>query len=194
MAIEEYYSTHPQTRGFDCLEGESRKEHDLTNEFSSAVTSFYKAPSLTAYVAVSDSRPDTLSQRQLYDDAFRWLREAAVVAVAEAGRSFQSDSSQPCVFISLTFCHRTAEPVSPPRFNRGLIPLVPSSSSGRSVRDADLMYFRVMIDLCTSEAVQGSSEPNVPGLLFLLQKILPLRPHCKHTSNPHHNLDSQKHL
>jgi len=96
IAIEEYYATHPQTRGFDCLEGESRNEHDLSNQFSSAVTSFYKSPSLDAYIAVSDSRPSTLPQRQLYDDAFRWLREAAVVAVAEADRNFQRDSSNPC--------------------------------------------------------------------------------------------------
>ena len=49
---------------------------------------------------------------------------------------------------------------------------------GRSVRDADLKYFRVMVDLCTSEAVQGKKESDLPGLLLLLQKILPLRPHC----------------
>jgi hypothetical protein len=95
-AIEDYYATHPQTCGFDCLEGESRNEHDLSNEFSSAVTSFYQSPSLEAYLAVTASRPSTLSQRQLYDDAFRWLRKAAVVAVAEAERKFQRDSSKPC--------------------------------------------------------------------------------------------------
>ena len=55
---------------------------------------------MAAYVAVSDSRPETLSQRQLYDDASRWLREAAVVAVAEADRGFQRDSSAPCVYTS----------------------------------------------------------------------------------------------
>ena len=96
IAIEEYYATHPQTVGFDCLEGESRTEHDLSNEFSSAVTSFYQSPSLQSYLAVAASRPSTLPQRQLYDDAFRWLRQAAVVAVAEADRAFQRDSSKPC--------------------------------------------------------------------------------------------------
>jgi hypothetical protein len=35
-----------------------------------------------------------------------------------------------------------------------------------------------MIDLCTSEAVQGSSTVDTAGLLLLLQKLLPLRPHC----------------
>ncbi len=95
-AIEDYYATHPQTCGFDCLEGDSRNEHDLSNEFSSAVTSFYQSPSLEAYLAVTASRPSTLSQRQLYDDAFSWLRKAAVVAVAEAERKFQRDSSSPC--------------------------------------------------------------------------------------------------
>ena len=48
----------------------------------------------------------------------------------------------------------------------------------REVRDADLKYFRVMVDLCTAEQVHGSAGIDTEGLILLLQKILPLRPHC----------------
>jgi hypothetical protein len=46
------------------------------------------------------------------------------------------------------------------------------------VRDADLKYFRVMVDLCTAKEVHGSAGIDSKGLVLLLQKILPLRPHC----------------
>jgi hypothetical protein len=48
----------------------------------------------------------------------------------------------------------------------------------REVRDSDLKYFRVMVDLCTAEEVHGSAGIDSKGLVLLLQKILPLRPHC----------------
>lgn len=75
-AIHEYYKTHPRIRGFDCLEGDSRNQHELSDKFSTAVTSFYETPTLEAFVAMSASRPDTLAQRQLYADAFNWLCRA----------------------------------------------------------------------------------------------------------------------
>ena len=53
------------------------------------------------------------------------------------------------------------------------------------MRDSDLKYFRVMVDLCTAKELHGSDEPgtkasrvDTKGLVLLLQTILPLRPHC----------------
>ena len=53
------------------------------------------------------------------------------------------------------------------------------------MRDSDLKYFRVMVDLCTAKELHGANfegtraaEVDSKGLALLLQKILPLRPHC----------------
>jgi len=181
-AIHEYYKTHPRIRGFDCLEGDSRNQHELSDKFSTAVTSFYETPTLEAFLAMSASRPDTLAQRQLYADAFNWLCRAPPPPARPPPPSLAraADRVGPR-------CHRGGEggdrrrsrraaaAVSQPALSHPASPLSvwlsvalpPPNTVSFSVRrlawcrdrkdwDADLKYFSVMIDLCTAEAVQES--------------------------------------